>query len=108
MVNSKPKILIVDDDETCCIIAEEVAQNICDYKVAKNGEDAVSAFIDTFKNQKRKFDAILLDFEMPIMNGVQASAEVLKIQPDLKIIALTTFEDDENLQQTCKYSLFRP
>jgi DNA-binding NarL/FixJ family response regulator len=40
---------------------------------------------------------ILMDIRMPVMDGVTATAQILKSQPHIKIIVLTTFDDDEYL-----------
>ncbi len=43
-------------------------------------------------------DIVLMDIEMPEMNGIQATEKALDQNPDLKIIALTMFNDDEYIQ----------
>lgn len=40
---------------------------------------------------------ILMDIEMPILNGIEASAIVKKRYPQVKIMVLTVFDDDENI-----------
>jgi len=40
---------------------------------------------------------ILMDIEMPILNGIDASALVKKKYPQIKIMVLTVFDDDENI-----------
>ncbi|MHA7110178.1 response regulator [Sunxiuqinia elliptica] len=37
---------------------------------------------------------ILLDIEMPVMNGIETAERALKIRPDVKIIALSMYADD--------------
>ncbi len=44
-------------------------------------------------------DIIFMDINMPHVDGVEASKRALKNYPDLKIIALTTFLDDDYLEQ---------
>ncbi|PCH71724.1 MAG: DNA-binding response regulator [Bacteroidales bacterium] len=44
-------------------------------------------------------DIIFMDINMPRVDGVEASKRALKKYPDLKIIALTTFLDDDYLEQ---------
>lgn len=39
-------------------------------------------------------DLILLDIEMPVMNGIETAERALKIRPDMKIIALSMYADD--------------
>ncbi|MDZ7741707.1 MAG: response regulator transcription factor [Bacteroidota bacterium] len=43
-------------------------------------------------------DIVLMDIEMPEMNGIQATEKAIKQNPELKIIALTMFNDDEYIQ----------
>ncbi len=42
-----------------------------------------------------KPDAILMDIRMPDMNGIEATLAVKKLYPHIKIIVLTTFQEDE-------------
>ncbi|MCC8087751.1 MAG: response regulator transcription factor [Rikenellaceae bacterium] len=39
-------------------------------------------------------DVILLDIDMPVMNGIEAAEEVLKLYPDMKIITLSMFGEE--------------
>ena len=43
-------------------------------------------------------DIVLMDIKMPGINGIKATEEALKIKPDLKIIALSMFGEEEYLQ----------
>ncbi len=55
---------------------------------AENGEQ----FISTLKQQP--VDIVLLDIEMPLMNGIDAAKQALKMWPDIKIIALSMYSDE--------------
>lgn len=48
-------------------------------------------------------DLILMDIRMPGMDGVLATKEVKEHYPDIKIIILTTFDDDEFIYSALKY-----
>jgi DNA-binding NarL/FixJ family response regulator len=56
---------------------------------ASNGEEAV-AFVDA-----HEVDVILMDIRMPKMNGVEATKHIRKSHPKIKIVILTTFDDDD-------------
>ncbi|MBN3034971.1 MAG: response regulator transcription factor [Bacteroidales bacterium] len=42
---------------------------------------------------QQEFDIVLMDIEMPGINGIQTTEKALQVKPDLKIIALTMFSD---------------
>jgi len=78
------KIFIVDDDQSLqklySIILKEAGFEIIE--TAINGKDA----IEKYKNFEIKPDLILMDHRMPIKNGLDAMAEILKINKNEKII----------------------
>ncbi|NVM37170.1 MAG: response regulator [Candidatus Lokiarchaeota archaeon] len=78
------KIFIVDDDQSLQrlygLILKEAGIEIID--IAINGKDAV----EKYDNLKVKPDLILMDHRMPIKNGLDAMAEILKINNKEKII----------------------
>ena len=40
-------------------------------------------------------DVILMDLSMPVMDGITATSTIKRLDPSIKIIVLTAFEDDE-------------
>ena len=40
-------------------------------------------------------DLVLMDLKMPIMNGVEATRQILTKYPEVKVLVLTTYDDDE-------------
>jgi DNA-binding NarL/FixJ family response regulator len=46
---------------------------------------------------KAKPDIVLMDIKMPVLDGIKATEEALKINPNLKIIILTLFGEEEYL-----------
>ncbi len=51
---------------------------------------------------KNNIDLILMDIEMPRMNGIDATAAVKQKYPQIKIIMLTVFDNDENIFRSIK------
>ncbi len=84
------RILVADDNALirkmlCTIFEVEEDYDLC--AEASNGEEA----IDLAK--KHKPDLIILDFSMPVMNGVDAALELKRIMPHVPIILLTLHAD---------------
>lgn len=84
--------VIVDDHkifrESLTYVLESQA-NIKVVAQANNGRE----FIEILKGIKP--DIVLLDIEMPVMDGIEATSEALKLQPDLKILVLSMHRDEE-------------
>jgi len=88
----KPTLIIVDDHLIfqqglkAMITAENIATVIGE---ASNGKD----FIEVLSQCKP--DLVLMDIDMPQMNGMEATQKAIEMMPDLKIIALTMFGDED-------------
>ncbi|WP_298116466.1 response regulator transcription factor [Flavobacterium sp.] len=57
---------------------------------------------DTFENLNDSIEVLLLDINLPDGNGIVACKELLETRKDLKIIALTNFEDSIFIKQILK------
>ena len=97
----KTRLLIVDDHELFAkglqYIIERVADGIAVVGIASNGEQAL-AIVDG-----EPVDVVLLDVRMPVMDGVEATKLLRRFHPQLRIIMLTTFDDDEYVQQAIRH-----
>ncbi len=89
------RVLLVEDNEINQQIAQELLQSFgIDVVVAGNGEEAISWLKD------EQFDGVLMDMQMPVMDGITATREIRKDPKfaDLPIIALTAnvFVSEQN------------
>lgn len=90
--NFKPNLILVDDHLIFrqglkdMITTENIASVIGE---ASNGVE----FLKLLPNQKP--DLVLMDIDMPLMNGLEATRRALMLMPDLKIMAFTMFGDIE-------------
>lgn len=58
---------------------------------AANGEEAIALI------ERLQPDVVLMDLQMPVMDGIQATARIRDRWPTLPVLALTTFDDDRSL-----------
>ncbi len=80
----KARVLIAEDNEINRTLIEELLKKYgVEYDIAENGLLAVD------KVKKEKFDFVLMDISMPVMDGETAMKQIKKEFPDLPVIALT-------------------
>ena len=90
------KIFIADDHEFFRKGIINVINDIKHIKVvgeAENGEKLLE------KLKTIKPDIILMDIKMPVLDGEKTTIEVKKLYPDIKIIALSFFDEDDYLMK---------
>ncbi|MCX7709054.1 MAG: response regulator transcription factor [Clostridia bacterium] len=89
---SKIKVLVVDDQPIVRDGLKMVLSLSSDIEVvgtAAHGEEALMLC------ENQEIDVVLMDIRMPMMDGVQATKLVKEKHPKIKVIILTTFNDDE-------------
>ena len=90
-MTNKIKIFLVDDHNLFREGLKFLLSNndlISEIHEAENGKDLLKNVLNV------KPDIILMDIEMPVMNGIEATTEVLKIYPETKIIALSMYANE--------------
>jgi DNA-binding NarL/FixJ family response regulator len=98
-------ILIVDDQTIIRHGLKSLLEIQPDLTVvgdAENGQEALKA-IATLQENSQPLDVVLLDMRMPIMDGVATTKQISQRFPDLKVLILTTFDDDEYVSQAMNY-----
>jgi len=95
------KILLVDDQilfiESLKTVLETLAADIKIINIAHNGLEAIKLV------KKQIPDIILLDVRMPGMDGVETVKVLHKKYPQIKIMMLTTFDDDAYVHKALEY-----
>jgi CheY-like chemotaxis protein len=105
---SSRKCLLVDDNKDVLIYLNRILTDTgVTIITARSGIEA----IDIIKSTP-DIDVVLLDMQMPEMNGIEATKEIRKIRRDIPIIAQTAFifEDDKDiiLEAGCDACLIKP
>lgn len=94
------KIAIADDNSFLIKATQEKLSFFEDFSVkfsAINGIDLIEKL-----EKNHNIDLILMDIEMPKMNGIEATEIVKQKYPQIKIIMLTVFDNDENIFKSIK------
>lgn len=95
------KILIVDDDNVTLSILKQVLYKANhDVTTAIDGEEAIQYVKDTV------YDIIVTDFNMPGMNGIELTKEILKINPQAVIILITAYISVKAALESIKLGAF--
>lgn len=94
------KILIADDQELIRESLKIILSTNNEFEVI----DTVGSGKEVVESIRRHIpDIILMDVRMPDMNGVQCTKFVKEVYPEIKVIVLTTFDDDEYIFSALKY-----
>lgn len=88
------RVLIVDDQHLFAeslkfVIQGESGGEISVVGLAENGAQAIEL------TERHAPDVVLMDIRMPVMDGVEATRRIHDRFPDVRIMILTTFDDDE-------------
>ena len=90
------RILAVDDHPLIRSGLRAVIASESDMEMvgeAENGEEAIELY------REDRPDVVLMDLRMPVMDGLAATVAILREFPDAKIVALTTYEGDEDIHR---------
>jgi NarL family two-component system response regulator LiaR len=86
------KVIVCDDQATVrdgLVMLLKLEPDIDVVGTAEDGAEAVEMATD------KGPDLVLMDLKMPIMNGVEATRQIKTKYPDVKVLVLTTYADDE-------------
>jgi len=88
------RVMIVDDHPTFVQglqVVVSTTESIAVVTVAENGAEAVEQAAEL------QPDVILMDLHMPVMNGIDATAQIKATSPNIAILVLTMLEDDDSV-----------
>ena len=94
---SKTKLLIVDDNPVIRQGLRSLLES--EEQLEVSGEASTGAEAIQWM-KKNSTDVILMDIRMPIIDGIDATTEILRSHPQAKILILTVTEDPKTLART--------
>ena len=96
----KLNILAAEDDEINRLLLEILLNKLNhNFKIVNNGLEALDEF------QKNSYDTVILDENMPIMNGSETAKRIKKINPNIKIISISGNKEENDIYD---YILTKP
>jgi len=104
-LNSQFKILVAEDSDVNFLLIKQLLSNH-NLKRVSTGQEAIEAIRNDW------YDLVLMDIKMPNMDGLEATRNIRKFDPQIPVIALTAFSMDTNLAMAkragCNNLLFKP
>jgi len=88
------KILVVDDHMV-------VREGLCALLTPRNGMEVVGEAADGAEAVEKALtlnpDVILMDLNLPVKSGLEATADIIKENPAARILVLTSYDEEENI-----------
>ncbi|WP_112267734.1 response regulator [Lentzea terrae] len=88
------RLLIVDDQAAVrdgLAVMLDLDPDVTVVGTASNGQEALAAVAEL------KPEVVLMDLNMPVMGGAEATGRLRASNPELPVVVLTTFDDDESI-----------
>lgn len=94
-MNFRGKILLVDDEPHIRVFVSLILKSLGGAKIAEatNGEEAIKAY------QTNKPDVVLLDVNMPHLDGIETLRKLKEIDPECTVIMLTSLANRETVEK---------
>ncbi len=88
------KVMIVDDSPQIRKLLKLIIADDNSFSECSNGEEAVRSYSSIMP------DWVLMDIDMPVMNGLEASEKIINEYPGAKILMVTQHDEYELLEKT--------
>jgi len=96
-------VLFVDDDPTIGLAMEYMLKmKFKEVWIASNGAEGLASFMENRPN------IVITDIQMPIMNGLELTREIKKINPKEPVVIITGFDDELHKAKLADAVLIKP
>ncbi len=97
-LNKTISLLVAEDDMMSYLLVEETLKGLnlnFEIKHAVNGKEAVRLF------NENRFDLVLMDIGMPVLDGIKATEQIKSVRPDIPVIAVTAHAFRTEREKAC-------
>lgn len=98
--NSRKKILLIEDDELFSNVTKSCLEDKYDVEISKSAEEALKLLAEATP------ELILLDINLPYMDGIEFLKKIKPSHPDLPIIMLTAIDSIPKVVETVKLGAY--
>ncbi len=97
----RESILVVEDEEEILEITKKILEKHA-YKVIKaiDGKEAIALY----SQHKEEIKVVLIDVMMPVMDGSASIRELRKVNPEIKIIAVSGLTEEDKLAEVADFA----
>lgn len=88
------RVMLVDDQHLLRMGFRLILEGEGDLEVVAEAADGVEA-LEILKQPEQPVDVVLMDVRMPRMDGIEATRQAVELDPEVRVIILTTFDLDE-------------
>lgn len=92
-------VLIVDDHQMMRAGLAKLIEGFSGYKLVAEASDGIEAIKECKKSAP---DIVVMDIAMPNINGLLACEQITSVQPNMKVLILSTYSDEEYVIQALK------
>jgi len=86
------RVLVCDDQAVVREGLRTILDSVSEVEVVGTASDGAEAVAEA---ERLRPDVVLMDLKMPVMNGIQATQEIHRRLPDVRVLVLTTYDADE-------------
>ena len=93
IMGEKITVLVVDDEEMCVLVTAKVLEHLgMNVLTAYDGIEAVNIY----EEKNDSIDCVIMDIQMPRMNGIEAFKRLKTIRDDVKVVIASGYVNDTN------------
>lgn len=94
---AKARVLVIDDEDIVRISCKRTLMpEGYDVDVAAGGKEGLELYVNG------KYDLVLIDLKMPVMDGIEVMLNIQKLSPEQKVIMMTGYNTPDDMAESVR------